>query len=320
MTGADITRRFLDSKRAAHCSPDTIEWYQKHLRSLFLVTAGQMPTVDDLETWIGSAASAEYGRGRLRAARAFLRWCATRGHVDDGFVARAFGQGPHAPPALIQKPRGKANPPRVFSDAELIAIYTEAQRIPEFAGNQHARLVAHQNTAIVTTLVDTGIRVGELASLTTGSLREGAELLVRGKTGPRIVPASPETIRALMVIARPDPRSALFPNHRGSAVTSRVMQNRVRELLARCGIHPPKSGPHTFRHTFATNYLRNGGNVADLQAILGHSSITTTSRYLHLAQADLVEKHRRFTPLNGLMRANQWRLAWETDHNKEDTG
>ena len=56
-------------------------------------------------------------------------------------------------------------------------------------------------------------------------------------------------------------------------------------------------GPHTLRHSMATMYVRGGGNIYALQQILGHTSITTTSIYIHLAQGDVAADHAAHSPM-----------------------
>jgi site-specific recombinase XerD len=69
----------------------------------------------------------------------------------------------------------------------------------------------------------------------------------------------------------------------------------------RCaGFSRSRLSPHTFRHTFAVTFLRLGGDVFTLKAILGHESLTMVNRYVALAQADVMRKHAQFSPLGNL--------------------
>ena len=69
-------------------------------------------------------------------------------------------------------------------------------------------------------------------------------------------------------------------------------------MLKRLGL--PKSGFHLLRHTFATSYLRNGGDVVRLSIILGHTEVSTTMKYLHLLTEDLQRPHQGLSILNRL--------------------
>lgn len=298
MGGADIVTAFLTSRRALRRTDQTLDTYAKHARSLLASTGGNLPdTVDQLEAWIATAPSPEYARARIRHVAAIYRWAARRGLVDRAFVAETFGPTPDGAPPLLERPKGHPDELRVFSEAELAAIWRVADR------NAVDR-------AIVRTLLDTGIRVGGLASLRTSSLRPGAIAVVLKGGKTLSVPAGPETIRALAAIARPDPRDPIFPGRNGKPMSSKSMQNHVvRTILAPAGIRPPKGGPHTFRHTFATLYLANGGQLRRLQRILGHASITTTMRYDHVVDSELAAEHERCSPLADVMRTAQYRMA-----------
>ena len=60
--------------------------------------------------------------------------------------------------------------------------------------------------------------------------------------------------------------------------------------------------PHTLRHTFAVLYIRNGGDSFSLQEILGHSTLEMTRRYVHLARRDVSEQHKKFSPMESLLK------------------
>ena len=75
-------------------------------------------------------------------------------------------------------------------------------------------------------------------------------------------------------------------------------------MLRRCGrqagITGVRCSPHTLRHTFAKNYLLNGGDIFSLQRILGHSSLASVRTYLNLFDGDLKKQHRRFSPVDNM--------------------
>ena len=72
----------------------------------------------------------------------------------------------------------------------------------------------------------------------------------------------------------------------------------VRRYGRRAGIEGVRCSPHTFRHTFARNYLLNGGDIFSLQKILGHTSLASVRAYLNLFAVDIKAQHRRFSPVD----------------------
>ena len=80
----------------------------------------------------------------------------------------------------------------------------------------------------------------------------------------------------------------------------------VRQIVERAGkvahIEAMRCSPHTFRHTMAVTFLRNGGQVFALKKILGHTDLNMTNRYVALVQADIAKQHRQFSPVDNLKR------------------
>ena len=87
----------------------------------------------------------------------------------------------------------------------------------------------------------------------------------------------------------------LFVTGTGSAFDRRYLGIVFRRIGDRAGVH---FTPHQLRHTFAIQYLRNGGDPYTLLAVLGHSTMEMTRRYLHLAQIDLDEGLKRASPVD----------------------
>ena len=90
----------------------------------------------------------------------------------------------------------------------------------------------------------------------------------------------------------------MFPSRRGSSWHQRNSLRGLHLLQAKLAL--PTFGWHRLRHTFATNYLRQGGDIVRLSMVLGHSQITTTQRYLHLLTEDLSASHQKVSILNRL--------------------
>jgi site-specific recombinase XerD len=104
---------------------------------------------------------------------------------------------------------------------------------------------------------------------------------------------------------QPAPRSQpVFTSLRGKttgeALTRAGLYRLVRMLGKRAGIEGIRCSPHTWRHTAAIEYLRNGGAVFSLQMQLGHQDLAMTKKYINLADADLADQHRKASPADHL--------------------
>ncbi|MDP3771092.1 MAG: tyrosine-type recombinase/integrase [bacterium] len=175
-------------------------------------------------------------------------------------------------------------------------------------------IIHHRDKAILEVLFSTGMRVGELVSLTRDNINlDRDEFSVRGKGGKvRVVFLSPEATQSLRryLGARADVSPFLFVRHdrastkrktqnvkRGTETDQPLTARSVERLVARyaraAGIVKPVH-PHTLRHSYATDLLRGGAQLRDVQAMLGHSSITTTQIYTHVTEAHLREAHKQF--------------------------
>jgi site-specific recombinase XerD len=186
-----------------------------------------------------------------------------------------------------------------FLEASELARLLEA---PEGEG-----LPALRDRAMLSTLFSTGMRVSELCSLNRDmvSVQRG-ELSVRGKGGKiRPVFVSEEAGKHLgtWMKVRADldpalfiriPRSQKFQNYDDLRLTPRSVQRIVHGHAVAAGIVGKHVSPHTLRHSFATDLLRNGADIRSVQAMLGHSSVTTTQIYTHVTDKGLREVHEKF--------------------------
>ena len=148
-------------------------------------------------------------------------------------------------------------------------------------------------------LLDTGLRVGEVAGLTLPDVGEYS-LRVTGKVGDRQVPVSPWIREAILAIVEGD-LCWVSQCRPGRPLGRSGIQRAVRKVLRRAGLRGTKLGPHTLRHTFGTEYCRLGGNVRALQAIMGHERLDTTMRYVHLAGQAVAEDHAKASPFTNLV-------------------
>ena len=174
------------------------------------------------------------------------------------------------------------------------------------AGRQGA-LDALRDRAILSMLFSTGLRVSELCSLDRDKVdTKRGELSVMGKGRKiRLVFLSDDAKQKIedYLAKRPDadealfiriPRSGKFNKDSDLRLTPRSVQRIVHKYAVKAGIVGKKVSPHSLRHSFATNLLRNGADIRSVQAMLGHSSVTTTQIYTHVTDQQLREVHKRF--------------------------
>lgn len=169
---------------------------------------------------------------------------------------------------------------------------------------QGGDISALRDRAILETLFSTGLRVSELCSLNRDNVNiEKGEFAVRGKGSKlRVVFLSDSAKEALKkyLSERDDIHEALFVAHNRQSnketearLTSRSVQRIVKKHSIAAGVIK-KVSPHQLRHSFATDLLRNGADIRSVQAMLGHSSITTTQIYTHYTDRHLKEIHKKF--------------------------
>lgn len=142
--------------------------------------------------------------------------------------------------------------------------------------------------AIIRILVGTGLRLGELASLEWRNVDLRAKEIHLEKTktdAPRTVPLSAEVCRVLSAQPRHITLEHVIWTKRGTPYDATILSHVLGGIIRRAGLDDFR--PHDLRHTFASWYLQDGGSIAALQRILGHSSIRQTGKYAHLATADL---------------------------------
>ena len=162
-----------------------------------------------------------------------------------------------------------------------------------------------RDKAMLELLYATGLRVTELVSLTMEqiSLRQGVVRVV-GKGGKeRLVPLGELAINEVenyLVAARGEllkqkMSDVLFPSRRGNMMTRQTFWHRIKLYALRAGVSTTLS-PHTLRHAFATHLLNHGADLRVVQLLLGHSDLSTTQIYTHVAKARLSQLHSEHHP------------------------
>ena len=159
----------------------------------------------------------------------------------------------------------------------------------------HFKAIRRNETRVATlaiTALDTGMRIQELLGLTRQDVDvDNMVIRVHGKGNKqRLVPMSIELRKVLYRHLSKHNHPRLFATLRGTSVTARNADRDFKVVCRKLGIAGVRCSFHTLRHSFAVNYLRAGGNIYYLQRILGHSSITTTERYLRSLGIDDIQK------------------------------
>ncbi|MCY7941090.1 tyrosine-type recombinase/integrase [Bacillus inaquosorum] len=157
---------------------------------------------------------------------------------------------------------------------------------------------------IITCLIDSLCRVGEILSLKVDNIDFSSNFLVLKGTNTktrkgRLIPLQARTIRLLKELIKENEEfdtDYVFLTNYGEQMTTNNFRHRLNTYAQRAGIKK-KVHPHLLRHTGATMFLEAGGDIRHLQMILGHNDLRMIKRYTHLSRKSLKEQHDKFSPL-----------------------
>ncbi len=304
----EACREFFESLELRRYSPHTVEWYRFLLqpfgRYLQAVADTDAPAavneqhVLDFLRQVGNEGfegRRPVGARRLNHYREalylFYVWLQERGYVS------------HNPAARIGKVREPRKLIQALNGEQIAALMQQPDR---------ARFVGLRDFCFLLLLLDTGLRLSEALGLRVADLDlDAMAVKVLGKgnkerrvgLSPRLLAEFKPYLRrreaAVAALGLPD-APWVFPNDVGGRLSSKGMQQRMKRYGEAAGICGVRVSPHTLRHTYALNFVRNGGDPFTLQKILGHSSLETTRRYCELAEADVLERQRALSPLGTL--------------------
>ncbi len=186
--------------------------------------------------------------------------------------------------------------PQSLSEADVEAL---------LAAPENSDPLGLRDRAMLEVLYACGLRVSELVELRLEqlNLRQGVVRVFGKGSKERLVPLGEEAIawverylleaRSLLLGERPS--DVLFPSRRGEQMTRQTFWHRIKRHAQVAGIGKSLS-PHTLRHAFATHLLNHGADLRVVQMLLGHSDLSTTQIYTHIARARLQELHSRHHP------------------------
>lgn len=161
-----------------------------------------------------------------------------------------------------------------------------------------------RDRALLMLIYGCGLRISEALSLTLGDLQGAPQTLrITGKgRKQRQLPLLPVVREALehYVALCPylkgcNPEEALFRAARGKPLSDRAFRLQLQKLRGLLGL-PDTASPHAFRHSFATHLLAQGGDLRDIQELLGHESLSTTQRYTHVDSHRLMQAYQAAHP------------------------
>ena len=163
-----------------------------------------------------------------------------------------------------------------------------------------------RDKAMLELLYATGLRVTELVSLTIENMRvqQGVVRVIGKGNKERIVPLGEEAaywVRQFMLYGRPVLLNGLssdvvFPSQRAQQMTRQTFWHRVKHYAILADIDADALSPHVLRHAFATHLVNHGADLRVVQMLLGHTDLSTTQIYTHVAKERLKRLHERFHP------------------------
>jgi len=212
----------------------------------------------------------------ITTVKTFLSWCSKEEDFEELV----------SPKIVSRIPTPRIAPPLIetFTPEQIAALFvaTEEQPFPV------------RDRAILSLLLDTGIRASELVGLTLDCCwldPDDSYLLVHGKGKSREVPLGRTARTALRryVTRHRHPRQAseqhVFLGRTGEQLMVSGLEQIIRPIGSRARIKGVRCSPHTFRHTFACMYLLGGGDIYKLSRLMGHESVKITERYLGAIKA-----------------------------------
>lgn len=249
-----------------------------------LLTAGSSQIQSYLGLKLRQGASPRSSARFLSAARSFYRWALREGHIVED------------PTLRIESPKQGRPLPKSLSetDVERLLGAPDLELALEF-----------RDRTMLEMLYACGLRVSELVGLQVEQvgLNQGI-VRVLGKGGKeRLVPMGEEALDWLTQYMR-GPRiellkgqssNVLFPSNRSREMTRQTFWYRIKIYAERAGIQVHLS-PHTLRHAFATHLLNHGADLRVVQMLLGHSDLSTTQIYTHVAKQRMQELHANHHP------------------------
>jgi integrase/recombinase XerD len=272
-------------------SRNTVESYERDLRKYFVYVKAKSPDdVGQKDVISFMARLASEGMATPSVAR---HLSAVRGFHK---YLQIDGLATTDPTANVETPRGWKRLPKTLSTADIETLLAQPEG---------STLIGLRDRAMLELLYATGLRVSELVGLKISdiNLERGFVIVIGKGSKERAVPmgdAAAGAVREYLRHGRQDLLAGreseyLFISSRRRGITRQMFWERIKFYALKAGISRSIS-PHTLRHSFATHLLDNGADLRAVQAMLGHSDISTTQIYTHVSRERLRQIHEKYHP------------------------
>lgn len=291
----EIIERFCDNLWLQEgLSANTLEAYRRDLEGLSrwlstrgttLMTAVRVDLLEYLSVCAGKGARPRTTARLLSSLRRFYGYLVREERVQAD------------PTALIDSPKIGRPLPKSLTEEQVEKLL----QAPDVATPLGVR-----DRAMLETLYATGLRVSELVGLTLSQvgLTQGVVRVIGKGDKERLVPLGEEAISWINrylaegrpVLIKRRSTDAVFATARGGPMTRQAFWHNLKQHARAAGIESKKLSPHTLRHAFATHLLNHGADLRVVQMLLGHSDLSTTQIYTHVARARLKSLHEQHHP------------------------
>jgi len=288
---------FLSTRRLRNLSPNTIIFYSQHLNKFMEFMESHYPDVylDQIDHSIlreyvlrlKENHSAGGVNHHIKVLKIFFKFMVEEGVINEN------------PSKKISRIKTDQTAIVTFSNSQIMAMLEVTKYQMHFPGIR--------NYALITLLFDTGCRISELLALKVDDIQLDEKILiVKGKGGKgRVVPFGDRSLIGLVKYL--NRRNKLFGKERvlfltkfGEPLTRRMTNKIIERIGEKAEVENVRLSAHTFRHTFAKNWLMNGGDIFSLQKILGHRTLEMVRNYVNITFKDIQSQHKKFSPGDNL--------------------
>lgn len=272
-------------------SENTLQAYRSDLYAFATWLSNKSITILDVQSVEILAYLAEQG---TRSARTSARRLSSLRRLYEYLLREA--KMTHDPASNIDSPRVGRPLPKSLTEDEVEALINAPDP------GTHLGL---RDRAMLEVLYATGVRVSELVGLRLAqvNLRQGVIRVMGKGNKERLIPLGEEAVywlekyqtEARLNLFKSEPNDVMFPSNRGKQMTRQTFWHAIKRHTIVAGIQKNLS-PHVLRHAFATHLLNHGADLRVVQMLLGHSDISTTQIYTHVARERLKELHAKHHP------------------------